>query len=57
MSAVAGFFRETLRAPRATSALVHLADAFAVAHGHAANPAARDYATKQGMVREPGGEA
>lgn len=57
MSAVAGFFRETLRAPRATSALVHLADAFAVAHGHAANPAARDYATKRGMVREPGGEA
>lgn len=43
-------------APRATSALVHLADSFAVAHGHAANPAARDYATKQGRVREPGGE-
>lgn len=39
MSAVAGFFRETLRAPRATSALIHLADAFAVAHGHAADPA------------------
>ncbi|WP_371794195.1 helicase associated domain-containing protein [Streptomyces sp. NBC_01718] len=57
MSAIAGFFRETLRAPRATSTPVHLADAFAVSHGHAADPAARDYTTKQGMVWEPGGEA
>lgn len=39
MSAVTGFFRETSRAPRATSPLVHLADAFAEAHRPTANKA------------------